>query len=58
MKKENPDYKEMCRTFMKDSNDYDLENLKKRNITNIVDNNSDIENSLEQINKILKLNLK
>ena len=49
----NPKYAEMCRRFLADSEDFSLENIKKRNITNFCDNNGNIEESLESISKIL-----
>lgn len=53
----NPRYDEMCRRFMADNIDFNLENIKKRNITDICYNNESIEESLEQIEKIFVKNL-
>lgn len=49
----NPKYAEMCRRFLADSEDFSLENIKKRNITDFCDNNGDINEALENVGKIL-----
>lgn len=53
----NPDYKEMCRRFLADSEDFSLENLKKRPISAIIDNNGTIDETLEQVQKVLQKSL-
>jgi len=49
----NPKYEEMCRRFLADSEDFSLENIRKRNITNFCNNNVNIEETLDDIGKIL-----
>lgn len=49
----NPKYAEMCRRFLADSEDFSLENIRKRNITDFCDNNGDINEALENVGKIL-----
>lgn len=49
-----PKYAEMCRRYLADSEDFSLENIRKRNITNYCDNNRSIEEALENVSKILK----
>ncbi len=52
-----PDYKEMCRRYMADCEDFSLENLQKRKVSAIIDNNGTSLESLEQINKVLQKHL-
>ena len=54
---ENPKYDEMCRRFLADSVDFSKENIQKRKITAIIDNNGTLEESMEQVNKVLRLHL-
>lgn len=49
-----PNYQELCRRFLADSADFSLENLRKRPITAIIDNNGSLEESVEEIEKVLK----
>lgn len=49
----NPKYAEMCRRFLADSEDFSLENIRKRNITDFCDNNGDINEAIENVGKIL-----
>lgn len=53
----NPKYEELCRRFLADSKDFSEENIRKRNITNIIDNNGSIDETLNKVEKVLKLNL-
>ena len=53
----NPKYEELCRRFLADSIDFSEENIRKRNITNIIDNNGSIDRTLNKVEKVLKLNL-
>lgn len=52
-----PKYEEMCRRFLADAKDFSEENIGKRKITNIIDNNGSVDEALGKIDKILKLNL-
>lgn len=54
---ENPKYKELCRRFLSDSEDFSLENIKKRPITAVIDNGSDLNKTVEKVNKVLSLHL-
>ena len=56
-KEENPKYQELCRRFLADSIDFSEENISKRHITSIIDNNSSLDNTLEKVEKVLKLYL-
>lgn len=56
-KEENPKYQELCRRFLEDSIDFSEENISKRHITSIIDNNSSLDNTLEKVEKVLKLYL-
>ena len=51
--KENPDFSVMCQKYIADESDYSDENIAKRNITDIVENNGDIEETLMQTKIIL-----
>lgn len=52
-----PDYKEMCRRYIADCEDFSLENLKRRKLSAIIDNNGTSLETLEQINKVLQKHL-
>lgn len=52
-----PKYKEMCRRFLADCEDFSKENIEKRKIDAVVDNNGTIEQTVEEINRVLKLYL-
>ena len=52
-----PKYEEMCRRFLADSEDFSLENLKKRPITSIIENNGTLEETMDKVNKVLTLHL-
>ena len=54
---ENPKYQELCRRFLADSLDFSKENINKRPITSIINNNSSLDNTMEEVEKVLKLNL-
>ena len=54
---ENPKYQELCRSFLADSIDFSEENINKRPITSIIHNNSSLDNTMEEVEKVLKLNL-
>ena len=54
---ENPKYQELCRRFLADSIDFSEENISKRPITSIIYNNSSLDNTMEEVEKVLKLNL-
>ncbi len=56
-KLENADYEEMCRRFLADSIDFSEEELSKRPITAIIDNNGSLENTMKQVEKILQKTL-
>ena len=53
----NPKYQELCRRFLADSIDFSEENINKRPITSIINNNSSLDNTMEEVEKVLKLNL-
>lgn len=57
MREKNPRYTEMCRRFLADSEDFSLENLKKRPITSIIENNGTLEETMDKVNKVLTLHL-
>lgn len=54
---EEPKYAELCRRFLADSKDFSKENIEKRPITKEIDNNSDIRQTVEEVNKVLSLYL-
>ena len=56
-KEVNPKYQELCRRFLSDSLDFSEENINKRPITSIIYNNSSLDNTLEEVEKVLKLYL-
>ena len=56
-KEENPKYQELCRRFLADSIDFSEENINKRPITSIINNNCSIDNTMQEVEKVLKLNL-
>ena len=53
----NPKYQELCRRFLADSIDFSEENINKRPITSIIYNNSSLDNTMEEVEKVLKLYL-
>lgn len=57
MSEEKPKYAEVCRRFLADCEDFSLENIKKLPITEIVDNNGCLEETVEKLEKVLKKNL-
>ena len=56
-KEENPKYQELCRRFLADSIDFSEENISKRSITSIINNNCSIDNTMQEVEKVLKLYL-
>ena len=52
-----PKYQELCRRFLADSVDFSEENISKRPITSIIYNNSSLDNTMQEVEKVLKLNL-
>ena len=55
---ENPHYEELCRRYLADQEDFSLENIKKRNITAIIENNESLDQTMKQVNKVLRLHLR
>ena len=56
-REENPKYQELCRRFLADSLDFSEENINKRHITSIINNDSNLDNTMKEVEKVLKLNL-
>ena len=56
-KEENPKYQELCRRFLADFLDFSEENINKRHITSIINNGSNLDNTMKEVEKVLKLNL-
>ena len=56
-REENPKYQELCRRFLADSIDFSEGNISKRPITSIIYNNSSLDNTMQEVEKVLKLNL-
>ena len=56
-REENPKYQELCRRFLADSTDFSEENINKRHITSIINNGSNLDNTMKEVEKVLKLNL-
>ena len=56
-KEDNPKYQELCRRFLADSIDFKEENINKRHITYIINNDDNIDNTMKEIEKVLKLSL-
>ena len=56
-REKDPKYQELCRRFLADSLDFSEENIKKRHITSIIYNNSSLDNTMQEVEKVLKLNL-
>lgn len=56
-KEKNPTYDELCRRFLSDSEDFSLKNIEKYPIDYVITNEQNIENTMEEVNKILKLHL-
>lgn len=52
-----PRYQEMCRRFLADSEDFSEENIKSRNIDAVISNNSTLENTISEVNKVLSKHL-
>ena len=48
-KQASPRYKEMCRRFITDSEDFDQEKLKSAGIDNIFMNNVDLDKCVEEV---------
>lgn len=55
--KKNPNYSAMCQKYLDEASIYSDENLAKRNITDIVINNGDLEDMVEQTKLILSKRL-
>lgn len=55
--KKNPNYSAMCQKYLDEASIYSDENLAKRNITDIVINNCDLEDMVEQTKLILSKRL-
>lgn len=49
----NPDFAKMCQEYLDDTAEFSEENIAKRNIIDIVDNNDDIEDMVSQTKTIL-----
>ncbi len=56
-RQQNPNYSEMCRGFLTDSEDFSEENIKKRPIDAIIENNETLEKTMQEVNKVLKHHL-
>ena len=56
-REESPKYQELCRRFLADSLDFSKENINKRHITSIINNDSNLDNTIEEVEKVLKLYL-
>ncbi len=56
-REESPKYQELCRRFLADSLDFSKENINKRHITSIINNDSNLDNTMEEVEKVLKLYL-
>ena len=52
-----PNYEELCRRYLADSKDFSLENIQKRKISAIIDNNGSLDDSYEQVKKVLEKHL-
>ena len=52
-KQENPDYQEVCRRFLADSEDFSEENVRRAGITKQFENNGDLEDCVEEIRKAI-----
>lgn len=48
-----PNYAKMCQSYLDDANEFSEENLAKRNIIDMIDNNGDIEDMMNQAKFIL-----
>lgn len=48
-KQENPKYKELCRRFLSDCEDFSREKLQRAGITTVYENNGSMEDCIEQI---------
>ena len=56
-REKDPKYQELCRRFLADSIDFSKKNISKRPITSIIYNNSSLDNTMQEVEKVLKLNL-
>ncbi len=56
-REEKPKYKELCRRFLADCEDFSQENIRKRPITACIDNSGEINDSVKQIEKVLRKSL-
>ena len=56
-REENPKYQELCRRFLADSTDFSEENINKRHITSIINNDSNLDNTMKEVEKVLKIYL-
>lgn len=54
---ENPQYVEMCRHYLADFHEFSTEDVGKNSITKIIDNNGKIQETVEEVNKVLNLYL-
>lgn len=50
-KQEKPDYQEVCRRFLADSEDFSEENIRKAGITRVFENNGELESCVEEIRR-------
>lgn len=50
---QNPNYDEMCRRFLADSKDFSYENIIRRPINSIIQNNGTQEELMDNVNKVL-----
>ena len=49
-----PKYKEMCRRFITDSEDFDEEKLKEAGITDIFMNNDDLAGCVDKVKEFIR----
>lgn len=56
-RQQNPKYDELCRRFLADSSDFSKENIEKRQITSIIENNDSPDVLMDNLNKVLSLHL-
>ena len=56
-REKDPKYQELCRRFLADSIDFSKKNISKIPITSIIYNNSSLDNTMQEVEKVLKLNL-
>lgn len=56
-KEQNPKYEELCRRFLADCKDFSKDNIERRPITAIIQNNGTLEDAMEEVNRVLSLHL-